>query len=111
MLIKSEFVKIINQLQETNEMVDKVNEIYRNSRENIECDFCNASAMSISHEGIVIQLLENIFKDETNICYFVYESKYGKEWKTHKITESDGTEIYLKTSEDLYDYLIKNMEE
>lgn len=110
MLTKPEFVKIINQLREADEMVNKVNDIYRNSRESIECDFCDASAMSVSHEGIVIHLLENIFKNTVDVSYFIHECNYGKEWETHAITEIDGTATYLKTAEELYDYLIKNME-
>lgn len=52
-LTKQEFVDILNRLREATELVDKVEELFRNSRDNLECDFCNGAGLQISHEGIV----------------------------------------------------------
>ena len=38
-LTKQEFVDILNRLREATELVDKVEELSRGSRENLECDF------------------------------------------------------------------------
>lgn len=59
-LSKEKFVDIIERLREASELVDKVEELFRNSRENIDCDFCNGAALQISHEGVVVDLLQNI---------------------------------------------------
>jgi hypothetical protein len=32
-------------------------------RENLECDFCNGAGLQISHEGIVVKLLERLMRD------------------------------------------------
>lgn len=55
---KEEFVDIINRLRESSELVDKVNELFRNSRDNIEGDFYNGAGLQISHEGIVVKFFE-----------------------------------------------------
>lgn len=38
-LTKPEFVDILNRLREATELVDKVDALFYNSRENLECDF------------------------------------------------------------------------
>ena len=51
-----------------------------------------------------------MFNDKSEIIdYWVYDLDYGKKYKDGCITEADNTNIILKTSEDLYDYLIKEM--
>lgn len=78
-LTKQEFVDILNRLREATELVDKVEELFLNSRENMECDFCNAAGLQISHEGIVVKLMERLMRDNVgNISYFIYELDYGK---------------------------------
>ena len=44
LITKEEFVDIINRLRESSDLVDKVDTLFRESRENVECDFCNVSA-------------------------------------------------------------------
>ena len=58
LISKEEFVDIIERLREANDLVNKVDELFQNSRENLELDFCNAASLQISHEPIVIKLLE-----------------------------------------------------
>lgn len=57
-LTKQEFVDILNRLREATELVDNVEELFRDSRDNLEYDFCNGAWLQISHEGIVVKLLE-----------------------------------------------------
>ena len=47
-------------------------------------------------------------KDEW-IDYFCFELDFGKKWKEGVITEKDGTDIILKTPEDLYNLLEKQI--
>lgn len=104
-LTKEEFVDIMNRLKESKELVDKVNELFYNSRENIECDFCNAAGMQISHEIVVVRLLEKLMHDESEvISYFIYELDYGKECKLGCVINNE-RDIDLSTAEKLYEYL------
>ena len=106
-LTKQEFVGILNRLREATELVDKVEELFRDSRENLECDFCNGAGLQISHEGIVVKLLEKLMQDSAgNISYFIYELDYGKEYREDCVSDKNGN-IDISTPEKLYDYLMK----
>lgn len=106
-LDKSEFVRIIDRLRESSELVDKVNELFRNSRDNVDCDFCNGAGLQISHESLVVNLLEKLMRDQyENISYYIYELKYGKQYKPGMITGPEGN-IDLSSPEALYDYLVQ----
>lgn len=106
-LTEQEFVDIINRLKEATELVDKVDELFRNSRENLECDFCNGAGLQISHEGIVVNLLEKLMHDKgRDISYFIYELDYGKDYHEGCISDANGN-IDFSTPEKLYDYLAK----
>ena len=107
-LSKEEFVDIIDRLKEASELVDKVEELFRNSRENIDCDFGNGAGLQISHEGIVIDLLQKLMYDELveNISYFIYELDYGKKFELGDVMDGDRL-IDIGTPEKLYDYLVE----
>lgn len=106
-LMKQEFVDILNRLREATELVDKVEELFRNSRDNLECDFCNGAGLQISHEGIVVQLMERLMRDNAgNISYFIYELDYGKTYQEGCVSDPSGN-IDFSTPEKLYDYLMK----
>lgn len=107
LLTKEEFVDIIDRLRDSAELVDKVEELFRNSRENIECDFCNGAGLQISHEGVVVKLLEKLMKDDAeNISYYIYELDYGKDY--HPGCVKDGEkEIDFGAPEKLYEYLVE----
>ena len=44
---KEEFVEILNRLRDSSDLVRKVNSLFRNSRDNVGCDFCNGAALQI----------------------------------------------------------------
>ena len=103
---KQEFVEILNRLRDSSELVNRVDELFRNSRENVECDFCNGAALQISHESTVVFLLRKLLNDEVeNIDHFIYELDYGRKYTPGMITDEDGQDIDLGTAEKLYDYL------
>ena len=111
-LSKDEFVKIIEDLREADDVVNQVNKILWGARNNISNDFLNGSALSISHEAIVGRLLEHIFDDAESgwISYWIWETDYGRNINDDSVTEADGTPIPLKTPDQLYDLLVKNLE-
>jgi len=105
-LTKMEFVDIINRLQESSELVDRVNELFRRSRENIECDCCNGAGLQISHEGTDVKLMEKLMRDKNeNISYFIYELDYGKEYQDGCISDA-GRIIDISTAGNLYEFLV-----
>ena len=67
-------------------------------------DFFNAQSLSISHEDIVVELLEDMFNDSDLIGWWLYELDYGRKFKMGDLVDN-GVEIDLSTSEKLYDYL------
>lgn len=106
-----EFVSIIDRLREASDLVDRVDELFRNSRDNMENDFCNAAGLQISHENVVVTLLKKLMYDRDEwIEYFIYELDYGRSYEPGMITEADGTEIDLSSAEKLYNYLISEYE-
>ncbi len=106
-LSKEEFEKIIVRLRETTELVAKVNELFRNSRDNVEWDYCNGASLQISHESTVVLLLKKLMKDSfEDIDYFIYELDYGKKYETGMITDEKGNDIDFSSAGKLYDYLV-----
>ena len=105
-LSKKEFVDIINRLHTATDLVDKVEELFRNSRDNLGNDFCDGAGLQISHEGIVVKLLEKLMGDSCgNISYFIYELDYGKEYKEGCILDNKDF-IDISSAEKLYDFLM-----
>jgi len=109
LISKEEFCQIIKRLKDTDDIVDKVNNMFNSSIDNKINDFMNAASLMICHEDIVVQLLEKMFNDTHNISWWLYECNYGEDFKIGDLTDSD-KEIDLTTPEKLYDYLIENME-
>lgn len=80
--------------------------LFRKSRDNLENDFCNGAGLQISHEGIVVKLLEKLMGDSCgNISYFIYELDYGKEYKEGCILDNKDF-IDISSAEKLYDFLM-----
>ena len=103
---KEEFVDIMSRLREASDLVDKVDELFRKSRDNVECDFCNGAGLQISHESLVVFLLRKLLKDDVeDIDYFIYELDYGRKYEPGMITDKNGADIDFSTAEKLYDYM------
>ena len=106
MISKKEFVEIISKLRKVNDFVDETNKKARELDDAIISDFYNTMSLSISHENIVVELLQNMFNDKETISWWLYELDYGRKYKEYCITEN-GKPIDLSTADKLYDYLIK----
>jgi hypothetical protein len=110
MIAKKEFVNIINKLKEVNDFVNETNERARKLNDAIISDFYNTQSLAISHENIVVQLLENMFMDNDIIGWWLYELDYGRNFKIGIVQDGEGNNIDLSTAEKLYDFLISDME-
>ena len=104
MITKMHFVDIINKLKEVNDFVNETNDRARKLSDAVMSDFFNAQSLSISHEDIVVELLEDMFNDSDLIGWWLYELDYGRKFKMGDLVDN-GVEIDLSTSEKLYDYL------
>lgn len=104
MITKKHFVDIINKLKEVNDFVNETNDRARKLSDAVMSDFFNAQSLSISHENIVVELLEDMFNDSDIIGWWLYELDYGRKFKMGDLVDN-GVEIDLSTSEKLYDYL------
>ena len=111
LISREEFVKCIDRLREATDLVDKIDDIMRESRDNIKNDFMNAASLQITHEQIVIDLLEKLTHDDeiySDVSYFIYELDYGREYEPWMVKDNDGNELDFSTAGSLYDYLSKN---
>ena len=105
-LSKDEFEDIIDRLRASSDLVSKVDDLFRNSRDNIECDFCNGASLQISHESIVVLLLKKMMRDSCeDIDYFIYELDYGRKYEPGMIKDENDQDIDFGTTGKLYDYL------
>ena len=105
MISKKEFVEIINKLKQVNDFVEETNNNARKLHDVIVSDFFNASSLSISHENIVVKLLENMFNDDDGIIgWWLYELDYGGKFRKGCFSDENG-DIDVSTAEKLYDYL------
>lgn len=109
MITKNKFVEIIDRLREASDFVDETNDRARKLNDAIISDFFNASSLSISHESIVLELLENMFNADDTLSWWIYELNYGREYKDGIIQDVNGRNIDLSTAEKLYDFLIDEM--
>ena len=107
MITREEFIKIINNLKETDDFVDEVNNKAKKLKDAVMSDFFNAMSLSISHENLVVKLLENMFNDTDIISWWVYELDYGRLYNKGCIRDCNGKNINLSDAGKLYDYLIK----
>ena len=112
-LSKNIFCDMIDKLKEASDLRNKVDTLFRESRENIDCDFANSASLQVAHESSVIQLLQILMDDTeddnrySDISYFIYELDYGRKYKPGMITDQDGNDIDFSTAEKLYDYLVE----
>ena len=110
LISREEFAKCIDRLREATDLVDKIDDIMRESRDNIENDFMNAASLQITHEQTVVNLLEKLTHDDeiySDISYFIYELDYGRKYEPGMIKDNDGNELDFSNAGSLYDYLLK----
>lgn len=105
-LSKEEFVVILENLRKTDIFYDKINDMLRT---------CGSDGYIFLPTNIdeVVFLLDKIFKQdkfESWISYFIYELGFGEKYKEGCATEKDGTIIDISSTEKLYDFMVKEME-
>lgn len=110
MISKEKFVDIINRLRNYDDMQKEISEIQHKYIEPRENDFCNIASVCVGHETVVVDLLEDIFKDENEmIGYWLWELDYGRRFKKGFVIDENGIDIDLSSADKLYDYLIESI--
>ena len=102
---KESFCEVMNGYKSMFDFTDEMNELFDKYKVdgNIYPPLCTST---------VIDLLEFIFNDENQwINYWIFELEFGKDYEDGDAKDADGSNIPLKTVEDLYDLLVRNMKE
>lgn len=103
---RTRFVEILKKLQDTSDLVDGIDNMIRNSNNVPSKDFMSGSGLMICHDDLVIELLQKIMNDQTEmIAYFVYELDFGRKYHPGYVTDENEDEVNLSTAENLYEYL------
>lgn len=105
MLSKDLFIETINFIKERQLGQEKMHSL-------LKTEFEDAIFWPYGrYESQMIDVLQDIFNDEGEwISWYIYEADFGENFDC--AYESDGTtRVPLKTPEDLYNFLVKNMEE
>ena len=101
------FTKLISDLKETYDKNEKFNKAIE-----ICGDGFFLSELAYPATEALVDLLEHNFRDDGEwISYWLYELDFGSKAEELTASEADGTPIPLGTVEDLYNLLIKNLEE
>lgn len=104
MISKKTFVNIIDRLERFEDKVSAVDDALRN----LSPDF--GGIYLPQPTAIVVDLLSEMFKDEEGwLSYFIYERDWLLDFKLGDIMIND-EKIKIENWEDVYDFLIANME-
>lgn len=104
MISKKNFIKYIDDLKQLDYIYEEINK----SAKKLQM----FEIYNVEYENLILDILEDAFDDDKNhwIGYYVYELNYGELWEVNMVTDG-GVDVPLKNASDLYDLLIKNMED
>lgn len=101
---KSEFCRILSKLKKNEDFIDEINDVLRKFGR-------DGYMFSTGLEDVIVRLLETVFEDTDEwISYWAWEENFGRKYEDGDAIDEKGGIIPLKTAEDLYDFLIKDME-
>ena len=102
---KESFCRVMDNYKSMWNFTDDLNDLFRKYKSDGEVfpPMCT---------GTVVDLLEYIFNDVDEwIQYWTLELEFGERYEDGDVQDKDGNNISLKTSENLYDLLVRNMKE
>lgn len=102
MICKESFCKIMNGLRDYNDELEKVAEYLH-----ITCD--ESFAIDIICDAMEALAKDVGDTDDDWLGYFAWELDFGRAEMAENCIEVDGKKLSLKSAEELYDYLKKNM--
>ena len=102
---KESFCKVMDSYKSMWNFTDEMNELFDKYK-------CDGNIYPPVCTETVIDLLEFIFNDKNQwISYWIFELDFGKDYEDGYVKDEHGEVIPLKTTEDLYDLLVRNMKE
>lgn len=107
MLNKKEFINIINHLKEKKQFTNEIDNVTRKYNNGYSLELFEIADF-VSFEDDLIKVLENMFNTDL-ISWWIYEMKYGKEFKIGNLVEQNGDKPDISTADKLYDYLVNNL--
>lgn len=100
-----------NTLETLKKYYDIQSEISRLLRDD-DIEGCGFIPFSSEYETIIINLLEESMNDKTHmISYWAFDCDYGREIEEDSVTDKDGNNIDISTTEKLYDLLAEEYNE
>ena len=102
---KESFCRVMDNYKSMWNFTDDLNDLFRKYKSDGEVypPMCTET---------VIDLLEFIFNDKNQwISYWIFELEFGERYEDGDVKNENGEDIPLKTAEDLYDLLVRNMKE
>lgn len=108
LLTKKEFCEYINFIKARVEAEDKINDLFTE-------EFSDSIFLPYGRcIDKIVSLLSKIMRCEAidawgtnDIDYFIYEMNFGKRWPEYTVYDENEKPIPMSTSEEFYDYLIK----
>lgn len=102
---KDSFCEVMDNYRSMFDFTDEMNEVFKKYN-------CDGEVFPPMCTETVIDLLEFIFNDKNQwISYWIFELEFGERYEDGDIKNGNGEVIPLKTTEDLYDLLVRNMKE
>ena len=109
LISKEEFSSILIEIEKVSRATEAVRSLYMKSGNKSLRDGCESAGISLALEDSVIWLLSVIMKDHNKLIDdYIFEYDFGKE--PILIEGVDGTKISISTPDELYDYLVENLE-
>ena len=106
MISKETFISTMHELKALEEKMNKVDI----AMQELSPDFCRFYIPDTFH--IVIKLFSEMFQDKNDwLGYFAYELDFMNDYKHGNVLDKNGQTVELNGWGDVYDFLIKNMEE
>ena len=104
-LNKEQFCMMMKSIEDADFLIDDLNQTFRDHKSPLRIEY-----LPYTYDDLLLTL-QVMFEDNDSglIPYWCFELDFGKKYKDGCIQEKDGTNIVLKTPEDLYDALIKEM--
>lgn len=100
---RESFIEVINTYKSMWDFMDELNDLFQ------KYQICGEIYPPMCIET-VIYLLEYIFDDKDQwITYWILWLDFGEDYEGGDVTDANGNIISLKTAEDLYDLLVKNI--
>ena len=100
---RESFIEVINTYKSMWDFTDELNDLFQ------KYQICGEIYPPMCIET-AIYLLEYIFDDKDQwITYWILWLDFGEDYEDGDVTDANGNIISLKTAEDLYDLLVKNM--